>query len=126
MSYGARLSPYREPVPFAPLVHDVQNHLALIMACADRLAWRIPAGPARDEAGELHLCAERALAITRHILVAGRRTPTAQQPVDVNRLVSPALQTFLCGMGERLTLRLRFAASPRSFARRSPTCIESC
>ncbi len=52
------------------------------------------------------------MAIVRDLLVAGRLTPPAQQPVDVNRLVLPALQTFLRAMGERVKLRLRFTAEP--------------
>jgi signal transduction histidine kinase len=84
----------------------------LILECADRLAWQAAAGPVREEAGELHLCAERVMAMARDLLVAGALTPPAQQPVDLNRLVLPALRTFLRVIGERIKLRLRFASEP--------------
>jgi len=82
------------------------------MECGDRLAWHVPAGPARDDAGALHHCAELAMSMARDLLAPGRRPPAARQPVDLNRLIAPALQALSRAMGERIKLRLRFAEEP--------------
>jgi len=82
------------------------------MECVDHLAWVVPQGVTREDAGELYRCTEFAMAIARDLLTATPRPAQPRPVVDLNRVVVPALQTLSHVMGERVRLRLRFSAEP--------------
>jgi signal transduction histidine kinase len=79
------------------------------MESADHLAWMMPPSPAREEAGDLHRCAERGLATIRELLRPGAPPGPAPYAVDVNLVVVPAIQTLMRLAGDRVRVRLRFA-----------------
>lgn len=97
-------------------LHDLHNQLTLIIDYAERLAWLVPQGPAREQSADLLRCAERAMAQTRDLLTAGPPQAPVRQPIDLNRLVMPSLYSVSRVMGDRVRVRLRLTEAPAPVA----------
>ena len=115
-SGDARPSPHRPSTALnlgdlavAQLVHDLRNQLTLMVGYVDNVAEVVVTGEADHEIAELRECAERALRLTRELLVADRPPSATRRPLNLNQLVASAAELFAPMMGDRIVLRLRLS-----------------
>jgi PAS domain S-box-containing protein len=74
------------------IAHDFNNALTVILSCARALATGGLVGQPQREAAELIVrSAEQTAALTRQLLLFGRKRPPERQPVDLNELVTRQL-----------------------------------
>jgi two-component system, cell cycle sensor histidine kinase and response regulator CckA len=96
----------------AQLVHDLRNQLTVMMGCAENLTYLVPPGQADLEIAELQDSADRALRLTRELLMAARPRPAARLAVDLNHVVAPIAETLSHAVGDRIRLRVQLSAEP--------------
>jgi signal transduction histidine kinase/CheY-like chemotaxis protein len=73
------------------VAHELNNPLATILACAERLAGRRHDDPTRRDIDEIHNAAERAARIVRNLQTFARKRHTTRTMVDVNQVVRDTL-----------------------------------
>ena len=69
------------------VAHELNNPLATILACAERLAGHRLDEPTRRDLDAIHNAAERAARIVRNLQTFARRRHTTRTTVDVNQVV---------------------------------------
>jgi len=69
------------------VAHELNNPLATILACAERLAGRRLDEPTRKDLDAIHNAAERAARIVRNLQTFARKRHTTRTTVDVNQVV---------------------------------------
>jgi two-component system cell cycle sensor histidine kinase/response regulator CckA len=72
----------------ASLAHDFNNLLTPILSLSGCLEAELPDGAARTMTREIHVAAERALALVRQTLRMVRREPRGVEPVSVDAVLS--------------------------------------
>ena len=93
------------------IAHDFNNLLSAIGINCALLRSELPEGaPGREEVDEIQRAAERAAALTRHLLAVGRKQKLEPQVVDLNGLVEEAELLLDRLPGERITVELALAA----------------
>ena len=73
------------------VAHELNNPLATILACAERLAGRQHDDPTRRDIDAIHNAAERAARIVRNLQTFARKRHTTRTMVDVNQVVRDTL-----------------------------------
>jgi signal transduction histidine kinase len=73
------------------VAHELNNPLATILACAERLAGRRLDEPTRKDLDAIHNAAERAARIVRNLQTFARKRHTTRTTVDVNQVVRETL-----------------------------------
>jgi len=73
------------------VAHELNNPLATILACAERLAGRRHDDPTRRDIDAIHNAAERAARIVRNLQTFARKRHTTRTMVDVNQVVRDTL-----------------------------------
>ncbi|MEO7191771.1 MAG: ATP-binding protein [Vicinamibacterales bacterium] len=73
------------------VAHELNNPLATILACAERLAGRRLDEQTRRDLDAIHNAAERAARIVRNLQTFARRRHTTRTTVDVNQVVRETL-----------------------------------
>ena len=95
----------------AQFVHDVRNHLSLIILSAERLLQSATQNESVADLLELRQSAERASLLARELLTAARPRLVARDRLDVNEVIAhtvarPGL------LGRRIRLQLRLSPTP--------------
>jgi PAS domain S-box-containing protein len=89
------------------VAHDFNNVLAVIMNYARFVADEVPEGSrAADDVGEISRAADRAAALTRQLLIFGRRDVTVPQVLNVNEVVSGLDSLLSSAAGEHVDLQV--------------------
>jgi two-component system, cell cycle sensor histidine kinase and response regulator CckA len=96
----------------AQLVHDLRNQLTVIVSCVDDLAGVAPAGSSNAALVQLRRCAARASVLTREILLAARPRFTARRPLDLNHVVTPAVEVMSRVAGEDIKINTQLSPVP--------------
>jgi len=73
------------------VAHELNNPLATILACAERLHVRRLDEPTRRELDAIHNAAERAARIVRNLQTFARKRHTTRSTVDLNQVVRETL-----------------------------------
>jgi signal transduction histidine kinase/CheY-like chemotaxis protein len=73
------------------VAHELNNPLATILACAERLAARRLDESTRRDLGAIHNAAERAARIVRNLQTFARKRHTTRTMVDLNQVVRETL-----------------------------------
>jgi two-component system NtrC family sensor kinase len=73
------------------VAHELNNPLATILACAERLAGRRLDPSTRRDLGAIHDAAERAARIVRNLQTFARKRQTTRATVDLNEIVRDTL-----------------------------------
>jgi len=73
------------------VAHELNNPLATILACAERLTVRDLSPVTRRDLGAIHNAAERAARIVRNLQTFARKRHTTRTSVDVNQVVRDTL-----------------------------------
>jgi PAS domain S-box-containing protein len=73
------------------VAHELNNPLATILACAERLAGRRLDDPTRRDLDAIHNAAERAARIVRNLQTFARKRHTTRTTVDINQVVRETL-----------------------------------
>jgi two-component system NtrC family sensor kinase len=73
------------------VAHELNNPLATILACAERLAGRRLDEPTRRDLDAIHNAAERAARIVRNLQTFARKRHTTRTMVDLNQVVRETL-----------------------------------
>jgi PAS domain S-box-containing protein len=95
------------------VAHDFNNLLTGIAGYADLLVARLPAGdPLRREAEEIRKATARGAALTRQLLVFGRRRIEQPALVDANESLAEASRLLGRLLGEDVALTVEPAAAP--------------
>jgi PAS domain S-box-containing protein len=95
------------------IAHDFNNVLTAIIGDANYLVAGTPAGGAQREAAQQILQAsQRAAALTRGLLVFGRKQKMVLAPVDVNEVVRGVERMLGRVIGEDVKLQTRLSTSP--------------
>ena len=95
------------------IAHDFNNLLAGVMGNAELLRDMVPAGAAREIAGDIVTAAHRAASLTRQMLAyAGRRDPGRREPVDVATLVGELRMLLAATLSKKA--RIEVAVEPGS------------
>lgn len=108
----AALAADRGGLDVAQLVHDLRNQLTVMAGCVDEVYYVVPRGYADRQLGELRLSIERASAIARELLTAGRPRDPQRRPLNLNEEVSHAATTLNAAVGRRVRLQLKLSAFP--------------
>jgi signal transduction histidine kinase len=95
----------------AQLVHDLRNHLTVIVSCADHLATVVPTGSS-PELVHLRQSAARASVLTRETLLAARPQFAARRPLDLNHVVAAVVEIMSRLGGDGITTTLHLAPVP--------------
>lgn len=93
------------------VVHDVNNALSVILACAGELAQAIP----EDRRGELDAitCAARSSSVlTRRLLSLARQDASGARPVDIQPLLQSLAEVLRRTLPKNIVVSLRDGASP--------------
>ena len=95
------------------VAHDFNNVLAAIIGSSDLLALRLRADdPAREEAEEIRLAAERGAALTRQLLAFSRSQMLEAKLLDLNEVVV-RLESMLQRLtGDRVPVTVHVSGSP--------------
>jgi two-component system, cell cycle sensor histidine kinase and response regulator CckA len=91
------------------IAHDFNNLLTAIRGYADFLLDDLPEGPSRDDVAEIHRVTERAVALTRQLLVFGKRQVAQPQLLDVNAVVDELHDMLARVLGEDIDLACSLA-----------------
>jgi PAS domain S-box-containing protein len=106
------------------IAHDFNNLLTAILGYSDLLAARFAEGTREhEEVEEIRRAADRAAALTRHLLAFGRRQALEPVAVGVNDLVGGLAGRLSTVLGDRVELDFRLDAGA-GFARIDPGQIE--
>ena len=73
------------------VAHELNNPLATILACAERLSGRRLDGQTRRDLDAIHNAADRAARIVRNLQTFARRRHTTRTTVDLNQVVRETL-----------------------------------
>jgi two-component system NtrC family sensor kinase len=73
------------------VAHELNNPLATILACAERLSGRRLDEQTRQDLGAIHNAAERAARIVRNLQTFARKRHTTRTMVDLNQVVRETL-----------------------------------
>jgi len=73
------------------VAHELNNPLATILACAERLSGRRLDDPTRRDLDAIHNAAERAARIVRNLQTFARKRHTTRTTVDINQVVRETL-----------------------------------
>jgi signal transduction histidine kinase len=73
------------------VAHELNNPLATILACAERLSGRRLDDPTRRDLNAIHNAAERAARIVRNLQTFARKRHTTRMTVDLNQVVRETL-----------------------------------
>src|SRR6185295_9517108 len=73
------------------VAHELNNPLATILACAERLATQRLEGRTRRDLDAIHNAAERAARIVRNLQTFARKRHTTRTTVDMNQVVRETL-----------------------------------
>src|SRR5690606_23884064 len=73
------------------VAHELNNPLATILACAERLAGRRLDDSTRRDLDAIHNAAERAARIVRNLQTFARKRHTTRTTVDLNQVVRETL-----------------------------------
>ena len=73
------------------VAHELNNPLATILACAERLAGRRLDEQTRRDLDAIHNAAERAARIVRNLQTFARKRHTTRTTVDLNQVVRETL-----------------------------------
>ncbi|HVW32271.1 MAG TPA: PAS domain S-box protein [Acidimicrobiia bacterium] len=93
------------------IAHDFNNLLALISSYARFVAKEVAGDPAlSEEVAEILAAADRAAALTRQLLIFGRREVIRPEILDLNEAVSSMEKLLRRTIGEHIELRTEFAA----------------
>jgi signal transduction histidine kinase len=92
------------------IAHDFNNILGVILNSAGFLETDLPEGPARDDAHEIRLAAERGGGLTRQLLLFSRRQKAEPELLDIDDVVTGVEQMLRRLLGEHVELTLRCAA----------------
>jgi PAS domain S-box-containing protein len=96
------------------VAHDFNNLLTAIRGFAELLADRYqPGDPALDDLAEIRKAAERATALTRQLLAFGRRQILQPTALDLNAVLTDAVQMLRRLIAEDIDLRLRLSPDLR-------------
>jgi two-component system cell cycle sensor histidine kinase/response regulator CckA len=96
----------------AHLVHDLKNHLTVIIGCAEHLSYKASRGEADHEITQLLRSAERATQLIREILTAARQRSSAQHLVDLNHVVRRGVEALACLIDPTIRLHLCLSREP--------------
>jgi PAS domain S-box-containing protein len=95
------------------IAHDFNNILGVIINYAHFVEQELPPGSAAvDDVQEIRRAAERAAALTRQLLIFGRREVVRPQILDLNVVVSELDKLLRRALGEHIELETRFADEP--------------
>jgi two-component system, cell cycle sensor histidine kinase and response regulator CckA len=86
------------------IAHDFNNLLTAIRGYGYFLLDDLPEGPSRDDVAEIHRVTERAMALTRQLLVFGKRQVAQPQLLDVNAVVDELHEMLARVLGEDIDL----------------------
>jgi signal transduction histidine kinase len=100
------------------VAHELNNPLATILACAERLAGRRLEDTTRRDVDAIHNAAERAARIVRSLQTFARKRHTTRTRVDLNQVVQDtiALRAFEQRAGNVVILQALAAGLPPVFA----------
>jgi len=93
------------------IAHDFNNLLALISSYGRFVARQVADDPAlSDDVAEILAAADRAAALTRQLLIFGRREVIRPEVLDLNEVVSSMEKLLRRTIGEHIELRTEFAS----------------
>jgi signal transduction histidine kinase len=95
----------------AHVVHDVRNHLTVIMRCAEHV-WPLVPAEAKRDLTTLQQSAERASLLAREVLTGARSSSAARTTTDVNDVVSRVVHSLSGFTTPRIRLRLNLSPEP--------------
>ena len=100
------------------VAHELNNPLATILACAERLAGRRADETTRRDLDAIHNAAERAARIVRNLQTFARKRHTTRTTVDVNQVVRDtlALRAYEQRVAHVVILEALAAGLPQVFA----------
>jgi two-component system NtrC family sensor kinase len=100
------------------VAHELNNPLATILACAERLAGRPLEDPTKRDLDAIHNAAERAARIVRNLQTFARKRHTTRTLVDLNQVVREtlALRAYEQRAGNIVILQALAAGLPAVFA----------
>ena len=112
--------PTPDPVPpvsatdlsVSQFVHDLRNHLTLVIGCANDVARLMPRGEGQVRLAELIRAADRAAALTRELLMATHPRVVVREVIDANSVAASGAATFAALAGERISLRMVLCTQP--------------
>jgi PAS domain S-box-containing protein len=94
------------------VAHDFNNVLAAIIGSSDLLALQLEAAhPAREEAEEIRLAAERGAALTRQLLAFSRSQMIEAKLLDLDEVVAGLEHLLQRLAGERIPVSIRVSGS---------------
>jgi signal transduction histidine kinase len=96
----------------ARFLHDLRNLLNVIHGCAESIRERLPPGEADPVVADLLRSLERAMKLTRELLLLGSQMPVNRTPLDLNHTIVPIIETFARLVPDAVRLRLRLWAEP--------------
>ena len=92
------------------VAHDFNNILGVILNYADFVADELAEGsPILDDVAEIKRAAERAVALTRQLLIFSRREGVRPEVLDLNLVVAELDGRLRQALGEHVELETRFA-----------------
>ena len=87
------------------IAHDFNNLLTTVLGYCELAMDRVPAGdPLREELEQIELAGQRAAALTRQLLTFSRRQVIEPRTLDLNDVVTTALQLLRRVIGENIEL----------------------
>ncbi len=95
----------------ASLAHDFNNLLTPILSLSGCLETELPAGGTRAMAQEIHVAAERALALVRQTLRLVRREPRGVEPVSVDAVLRDLRTLIERVVGREIEVELALGAN---------------
>jgi two-component system, cell cycle sensor histidine kinase and response regulator CckA len=112
--------PTPDPVPPATVpdlsvsqfVHDLRNHLTVVIGCANDVARLMPRGEGQARLAELIRAADRAATLTRELLIATHPEVAVREVIDANSVAASEVSTFAALAGERISMRLVLCTEP--------------
>jgi two-component system cell cycle sensor histidine kinase/response regulator CckA len=93
------------------IAHDFNNQLAGILGFAELLAARTSDPQLKGYAAAIITAAENSAGLTRQMLAFARRGAVADAVIDVHRTITETATLLQAGLGQRIRLSLRLAAS---------------
>jgi two-component system cell cycle sensor histidine kinase/response regulator CckA len=106
------------------IAHDFNNLLTVILGYAEIILGKLGAEhEARQDAFEIKMCAARAAALTRQLLVFSRRQPAAPRTTDLNAVLSEMTPLLSRLIGETIRLQI-FVNAGCPFIRIDPSQLE--